>query len=172
MGDDTIITREQLDRSFTEEVKKEPGGAQIDLCIGCGRCTATCPVQAVNTRFNPRRIVRMALMGMTEVLESDFVWLCAGCYSCRERCPQGVMVTDLMRALKNVAVRRGIVHASYRAQIAELRKYGRLYEVEPFNKKRGKIDLPPLVDDPGRVKGIFERTGLDEMIPPEGEADR
>jgi heterodisulfide reductase subunit C len=173
MDDDTTIRVEQLDREFTEELRREPGGEQIDLCIGCGRCSATCPVQAVDTRFRPRRIVRMAILGMAdEVLESDFVWLCAGCYSCRERCPQGVLVTDLMRALKNVAVRRGIVHPSYRAQIAELRKYGRLYEVEAFNKKRGKNDLPALVDDPARVAGIFERTGLDALIEPEREPER
>lgn len=170
MAERRIITNDRLVREFTEEVRREPGGEQIDLCIGCGRCSAACPVQAVNTAFNPRRIVRMAVLGLAdEVLESDFVWLCAGCYSCRERCPQGVLVTDLMRALKNVAVRRGIVHPSYRAQVAELRKFGRLYEVEAFNKKRGKLGLPPLVDEPGRVTGIFEQTGLDDLLAGEQE---
>lgn len=165
MSDEPTIREGDLDPELAREVRAEPGGAQIDLCIACGRCTATCPVQRENPAFNPRRIVRMAVLGLAdEVLHSDFVWLCAGCYSCRERCPQGVLVTDLMVALKNIAVRRGIVHPSLRAQIAELRRFGRLYEVEPFNKKRGKLGLPPLEDRPGPVTGIFGRTGIDELV--------
>ena len=173
MGDERPIRESDLDQEFTREVRAEPGGAQIDLCIACGRCTASCPVQAQNASFNPRRIVRMAVLGMAEeVLESDFVWLCAGCYACRERCPQGVLVTDLMVALKNIAVRRGIVHPSYRAQIAELRKFGRLYEVEAFNKKRSKLGLPPLEDRPEHATGLFERTGLDDLVAGPGEEPR
>jgi heterodisulfide reductase subunit C len=165
MGDGRPIRESDIDPGFGGEVRAEPGGAQIDLCIACGRCTASCPVQAVNAAFNPRRIVRMAALGMAdEVLRSDFVWLCAGCYACRERCPQGVLVTDLMVALKNIAVRRGIVHPSYRAQIAELRRFGRLYEVEAFNKKRSKLGLPPLEDRPEHATSLFESTGLDDLL--------
>jgi len=35
------------------------------------------------------------------------VWVCATCYTCQERCPQGVRIADVMRALKNIAVRLG-----------------------------------------------------------------
>jgi heterodisulfide reductase subunit C len=164
VADDRTIREADLDGTFAALVRSEPGGEQIARCISCGRCTAVCPVQRENPDLNPRRVVRMALLGLArDVLESDFVWLCAGCYACRELCPQGVRVTDLMVALRNMAVSRGIVHPSYRVQVAELRSYGRLYEVEPFNKKRAKLGLPGLEDRPGDVATIFAATGIDSL---------
>ena len=169
MDEDRTIREGMLDQAILEEIRRDPAGEGIERCISCGTCTASCPVQAENPSFNPRRIVRMAVIGLAdEVLRSDFVWMCAGCYACRERCPQGVRVTDLMRALRNAAVRRGIVHPSYVAQVAELRKYGRLYEVGPFTKKREKIGLPGIADDPDPLNAIFAATGMDALVPPGG----
>jgi heterodisulfide reductase subunit C len=139
----------------------------LERCIACGRCASTCPVQAANPSFNPRRIVKLASMGAAhEVISSGAMWMCTGCHSCHERCPQQVHVTALMTALRNIAVRRGIVHPSFRAQVAELRRFGRLYEVGPFGKKRLKIALPALADDPGLVAGVFARGRIDEWIAP------
>ena len=164
MADERTIRGDDLDGGFAAQVRAEPGGEQIDLCISCGRCTAVCPVQRENPDLNPCRVVRMAVLGLArEVLESDFVWLCAGCYACRETCPQGIRVTDLMVVLRNMAVQRGIIHPSYRVQIAELSRYGRLYEVEPFNKKRAKLELPGLEDRPSDVASIFASTGIDSL---------
>jgi len=138
------ITRNAL--KFRDEVLKTPGGENLLKCYACGACTAGCPVREVEERYNPRRIIRMVLLGMKhEVLRSDFIWLCSTCHTCSERCPQGVHLSSIMRALKNIAVLEGIVHPSFALQAKTIREHGKLYEIEDFdNKKRARMGLPEL----------------------------
>ena len=156
------IDADQLDPNFKFEVAKERGGELIVRCFACGTCSASCPVRQVNDRFNPRRIIHMVLLGLKEqVLTDDFVWLCAGCFSCQERCPQGVKIGDLMTALRNIAVREGHIHPSFTAQIVLLGKAGRLMEIGDFeNKKRGRLGLPPMRQDASEVCALLERSGI------------
>lgn len=116
----------------------------------------------VDDRFNPRKIIHMVLLGMRdEVLSSDFVWLCSTCYSCQERCPQGVRITDIMRALQNIASREGKMLELYKTEIDLLSKLGRLYEIDEFdNKKREKMGLPKLRPQIEDIRNIFVETGL------------
>ena len=99
---------EDLDTGFKFEVAEEPGGGHIKRCFACGTCTAVCPVFTVNDQYNPRKIIRMILLGLKEeVLKNDFIWLCSGCYSCYELCPRDIKITRLMAAVRNIAVREG-----------------------------------------------------------------
>ena len=108
------IVTSDLDPRFKYEVAEEPGGENIKVCFSCGVCTAGCPVSEIDPNYNPRRIIRMVLLGMREeVLSSDFIWLCTLCYTCYARCPQNVKFTDVMRAIRNIAVREGYVHPSF-----------------------------------------------------------
>ncbi len=113
----TIVMAE-LDPKFKYDVAAEPGGENIQLCFACGLCTAGCPVSEIDPNYNPRKIIRMVLLGMRErVLSSDFIWLCSLCYTCYAHCPQNVKFTDVMSALRAMAVREGYVHPSFPAQI-------------------------------------------------------
>ncbi len=160
----STIDTEKLDMSFVEEVKNTPGGELITRCFACGTCAASCPVREFDEKFNPRRIIHMVLLGMRdEVLQSDFVWLCSGCAACQERCPQGVTITDLMMALKNIAVKHGIVHNAFAMQAAEVYRYGRLYEVGDLNDRREKIGLPRIPEEPEQIRQILDDTGVGEV---------
>ena len=153
-----------LDTNFKYEIMKKAGGEQIMHCFTCGTCTASCPVNEVDQTFNPRKIIRMAILGMKDkVLNEDFIWLCSGCNSCQERCPQGVTITELMMVLRNIAVENGIVHPAYGVQAAEIYKFGRLYEVGDLNPRREKLNLPPLPEEPDEIRKIMEHTGIDEV---------
>jgi len=111
----------KLDAKFKYEVANEPGGENIKLCFACGLCTASCPVSEIDPEYNPRRIIRMVLLGMREeVLSSDFIWLCSQCYTCQAHCPQNVNFSDVMKALRNMAVREGYVHPSFASQIKKI----------------------------------------------------
>ena len=63
----------------------------------------------------------MVLLGMRkEVLSSNFPWLCTQCYTCQAHCPQNVKFSDVMKALRSMAVREGYVHPSFAQQIKEI----------------------------------------------------
>lgn len=156
----------ELDPTFKFDVTREPGGEQLMRCFACGTCTASCPVREIDEKFNPRRIIRMVLLGMREeVLSSQFIWLCSTCYACQERCPQDVRITELMSAIKNLAVKEGHLPPAYKMQLELIRNMGRLYEIDEFdNKKRSKAGLPELESTNEDVKKIFVITGADRLI--------
>jgi len=164
-----VIDASQLNPTFANQIAAEPGGEHIWRCFACGTCTASCPVREVTERYNPRRIIRMAALGLKEaVLSSDFIWLCSTCYSCYERCPQDVRITELMNAIKNIAVREGYIHPSFRTQVGLLRHHGRLYEITGFeNEKRVEQDLPAITEQARDFGQIFATTGLNALIPPD-----
>jgi heterodisulfide reductase subunit C len=152
---------------FKYEVAGEPGGEKIVQCFACGICTASCPIRSIDSKYNPRKIIRMILLGMKEqVLSSDFIWLCSTCYACAERCPQGVCFTEVMNAIKNLAVKEGHVHPAFTAQVDILKKQGRLYEIDEFdNNKRAKIGLPKIAKTKGYTGKIMDLVGLDGLFP-------
>jgi heterodisulfide reductase subunit C len=141
---DSTFSNPDLD--FAEKVAHEPGGEAIHSCYACGTCSAGCPVRRVNSRYNPRKIIRMILLGMkSDVLRSDFIWLCSSCYTCQERCPQGVRITELMTAVRNLAVKEGHAPSGVTLQAKLIGSQGRLYALDEFDdKKRKKAGLPSL----------------------------
>jgi len=115
------VALNQMDARFKYDVANEPGGEHIALCFACGLCTASCPVSDIDQRFNPRRIIRMVLLGMRkEVLSSDVIWFCIQCYSCQAHCPQGVDFSDIMKALRDMAAREGYFDPSLAARVKEI----------------------------------------------------
>jgi len=115
------IVLNELDTKFKYDVAAEPGGENIKLCFACGLCTASCPVSDIDPEYNPRRIIRMVLLGMRkEVLSSNLPWLCSQCYTCQAHCPQNVNFADVMKALRSMAVREGYVHPSFIEMIKEI----------------------------------------------------
>ena len=153
----STINLDQADPSFRKELVEQLGSEKIMACFTCRTCMASCPITAVNDKFNPLRIIRMALYGLRkQVLESDFIWLCSSCYACQERCPQGVSITEFMTLLKNMAIKEGNAPSGIRAQRDIIKGQGRIYPIDEFdNKKRTKVDLPSLPTTCEVVKDLF-----------------
>jgi len=146
----TRIRLNNLDPSFKRQVAQQRGGEGIRACFACKACTASCPIEPLDEQYDPRKIIRMAILGMRdEVLRSGFIWLCSACYGCTEACPQNVRLTEVMFAIKNLAVAEACVPPGLTAQRELLKAHGRLYEVSEFeNEKRAKLGLPPIVEHP------------------------
>ena len=159
-----FIDVSSLDPGFRNEIVAEPGGKRFMRCFSCGTCVAGCPVAGMTEDYNPRRIVRMALLGMRQqVLTSKFVWLCSTCYTCYERCPQDVHVPELMNAIRNIAVREGHVPAAFRQQAELLRDHGRLYEITDYeNERRVEQGLPGIQEQAEDVHRILVRSKVVE----------
>jgi heterodisulfide reductase subunit C2 len=112
------IAVEKLDPLFKDEVARKPGGANIRKCYACGTCTAGCPVFQVESGYNPRKIIRMILLGMRkEVLASKAIWLCQRCAVCSANCPQDVDFSNIMTALRDMAVQEGLAPADMQERI-------------------------------------------------------
>jgi heterodisulfide reductase subunit C len=104
----TIVIDSSLDTQFKHEIAARPGGENIRKCFACGTCTAGCPAFQADHVYNPRRIIRMILLGMRkEVLTSPAIWLCHQCYACSANCPQDVDFSHIMMAVRDMAVAEG-----------------------------------------------------------------
>lgn len=77
-----------------------PYKSSVDLCLGCGTCAAGCPITGISG-FDPRKIVRMALMGKDqELIESTLPWLCTMCGRCEHACPMGINIVNIVRTAR------------------------------------------------------------------------
>ncbi len=149
-----MITLNELDAKFKYEVAEEPGGENIKVCFACGLCTAGCPVSEIDPEYNPRRIIRMVLLGMRrEVLSSKLIWLCSLCYTCQAHCPQNVNFADVMKALRNMAVKEGYVHPSFTEKIKEIDTFSQRLRHQMVNSivagksEEVELELVRLADD-------------------------
>lgn len=98
----------ELDAGFATKVAKMAHGEKFRTCIQCGTCSATCPVSHYMD-FTPRKIIAMVREGFKEeALGSFTIWLCASCYSCTVDCPREIKITDVMYALKQMAIAEGL----------------------------------------------------------------
>jgi heterodisulfide reductase subunit C len=160
-----VVEIDKLDRNFKYEIAKEPGGESIMYCFQCGTCTAACPVSPYREDFNPRQIIYKILLGMREeVLTSEFIWYCSGCYSCQERCPQGVTITGLFTAIRNLAMKEGKGPQGHREAVKSIAAMGRLTDVGEFeNSMREKLGLPPVDKRPEDYDKILEAAGAKKL---------
>lgn len=150
------IRTEGMSSALTSEVGPELGAQGVPSCYACGTCTASCPVRRVNGNYNPRKLIRMILLGMkNEILKGNEIWLCASCYTCQERCPQGVRITDAILTLRNLASKEGHAPSGVSMQANLIRSHGRLYTLDEFDdkkrKKAGLPSLPPEVEEAVRL---------------------
>ena len=96
------VDTSKVDPNFKFQIAKEEGGEGILKCFACGSCTARCPEMNVKTEWNPRIVIRKALLGLKdEVYKSELIWICSAHFRCLEKCPQGVNVKEVMNAVRN-----------------------------------------------------------------------
>jgi heterodisulfide reductase subunit C len=174
---------------FLIEILETQGGSQVLQCYQCGTCSGSCPV-IDEMEYGPRRIMHLIQAGEeAAVLSSKDMWRCVSCYSCANRCPRGIEITDLMADLRRLALDKGYAQdkeVEFGLAFAEtVQTHGRMFEPElltryylrvldffsllgmvPLGIKmlvRGKLPfMPDRVANPGEIKdmGVVDSTRL------------
>jgi heterodisulfide reductase subunit C len=93
---------------FVRQVE-EISGENLLACNQCGKCSAGCPV-AFSMELLPSQVIRLAQLGIEEVLDSPTAWTCASCLTCVSRCPKGIDLPRIMEALRVIGMQRSGNH--------------------------------------------------------------
>ncbi|MGQ9707862.1 MAG: 4Fe-4S dicluster domain-containing protein [bacterium] len=102
-----ILILNELDSQFKFQIARRIGDDSFLNCFACGSCTASCPVRRLEEKYNPRRLIRMAILGMKEeVYRSEFLWLCSYHSTCLNRCPQKVNIGAVCDAVVRIRLKK------------------------------------------------------------------
>ncbi len=125
----------------TIDIIRSAGGEQLYQCYQCGLCTGTCPWNLVRS-FPVRKIIHQAQLGVVD-FESEEIWLCTTCRSCVQRCPRGVAIIDIARAIRNVVAEVGVakIPDSLRLSIKNIAGVGNPLGLAPEDRTEWAADL-------------------------------
>jgi quinone-modifying oxidoreductase, subunit QmoC len=129
-----LVYEEELDKDFGKKVAKMAHGENLFGCIQCGNCSSACPLSNYMDH-TPRQIIAMVRAGFRQkTLSSKTIWLCASCYNCTVECPKSIKITEVMYALKRLAMIDKIYPKNFPVPILtrtfyqEVKKNGRISE--------------------------------------------
>ena len=155
-GERAVVDLTKSDARFLRRLSQEFGASELNACFQCGVCTASCPIRELDDTFNPRKIMKLAKLGLKDqVLNNEFIWLCSMCFICLERCPQDVRPPDVMTVLRNMAAKEGLAPPNLMKLVQILAEKGRIYEIDDFiEDERDDRELPPVEAEPETIKKI------------------
>jgi heterodisulfide reductase subunit C len=109
----TPVAREKLEEIFRDIQADLRFDHELNGCLNCGICTATCP-SAHYYDYSPREIVQLLwtenLEGIYDAMQEK-IWACAQCYTCAARCPFGNSPGGLVMLMRETAIKHGMESA-------------------------------------------------------------
>jgi heterodisulfide reductase subunit C len=100
----TKLSASSVRGEFVAEIETL-SGERLLACNQCGKCSAGCPV-AFSMDILPSQVLRLAQLGIEDVLKVDAIWTCAACLTCVARCPKGIDLPRIMEALRLISFQR------------------------------------------------------------------
>jgi heterodisulfide reductase subunit C len=117
------LPRAKLEEIFADIQSDLRFDHELNGCLNCGICTATCPA-AHYYDFSPREIVQLLwtenLEGIYDAMQEK-IWACAQCYTCAARCPFGNSPGGLVMLMRETAIKHQMPSAK-----AVLRPFSRV----------------------------------------------
>jgi heterodisulfide reductase subunit C len=106
--------------------------------------------KALPNRYNPRRLLMRIYLDLNEAIQGDDLWLCAWCYRCTERCPQGLQPTEIFLLTRNFASEKGYLPENPRRLLEQIMRSGRsMASSEDVDEWRQEHGLPKIGSDIG-----------------------
>lgn len=145
--------------------------SSLKACYQCGTCTGSCP-SGRRTSYRTRKVIRKALLGLDDVLDSDDIWKCTTCYTCYERCPRDVKVTEIIKTIRNLAAQKGNMAKAHKMTAMYVLKYG---HAVPANKNTAELrksiglsEKAPIAQfsekDLNEMNTLIKELGFDDLI--------
>jgi heterodisulfide reductase subunit C len=158
---------------MSEDLPKMLKDAGLDVlsCMQCGTCTGSCP-SGRHTALNTRRIIRDARKNRVAILSDDALWLCTTCYTCQERCPRNIPITDAILELRRLAIKEGFMLPEHRKISEMVMECGHAVPLdEETKKKREELGLDPIPETVQKypealqeVRNLLKACKFDELV--------
>jgi heterodisulfide reductase subunit C len=104
----TRISISSVRGEFVRQIEAISGQSLL-ACNQCGKCSAGCPV-AFGVDLLPNQVIRLAQLGIEDVLAAQTIWTCASCLTCVARCPKGIDLPRVMESLRVIWMERSGSH--------------------------------------------------------------
>jgi Fe-S oxidoreductase len=131
------------------------GAEKLNLCMQCGMCAGTCPWGIVEGPFNVRRLIRIAQLGVEGYESDDILYGCTTCNKCVLKCPRGVTIIDVVKAMRAMIAETGAIPGVLRTVTGSVHSQG-----NPWSEAREKrtewmqgLDVPTF--DEGKEYFLF-----------------
>lgn len=111
----------------------EKGGVDAYKCYQCGKCMSLCPWFHIDSvEFPVYRIPQSVRLGIAtssedkeEIAEEiEEMFRCIGCEACTKRCPLGVSVPNIIRAVRRLLVEYGAFPSELKAIVSKIYNVG------------------------------------------------
>jgi len=120
------------------------GAEKLNLCMQCGMCAGSCPWRIVDGPFNIRRLIRMAQLGVEGYESDDILYGCTTCNKCVLKCPRGVTIIDVVKAMRAMIAETGAIPGILRTVTGSVHSNGNPWS-EPREKRTAwmeGLDVP------------------------------
>ncbi|MHC1604437.1 MAG: 4Fe-4S dicluster domain-containing protein [Candidatus Methanofastidiosia archaeon] len=121
----------------------------------CGTCTSSCPSGRI-VSFSTRKLVEERNLGEIDY-GSEKIWYCTTCYTCMERCPRNIDITDEILKIREEAFKMGKELAPHKMVLKNIYGSGHAVPIiEEIIAKRERIGLSGIPPTTHRYKESLE----------------